>query len=321
MAGILFPALVALSVGVLVWSLFRIAFDMTDGDKRRLKNRLSTAAKDSTGGSTAQRSIRNDLEAEGLEGRLLRIKTFADINALLQMSFPEVGFLKFIGVCFAAFFVVFMLFLAFTMKFIVAFVAAALAATAPILYLVKRKNKRQRMLDDQLPEGMDFLGRALKAGHSLASGLQMMGKELPQPIAGEFMHAYDQHSLGIPMEQVLKDMTKRIDSTDFAFFVTAVLIQRQTGGDLSEVLKNISGMIRQRIRLAQQLKAKTAEGRFTGYLLTAFPAIIFVILYVINREYTSKLTDTTTGLKVLGAAFAMQIMGLYMIRKITTVKI
>ena len=176
-------------------------------------------------------------------------------------------------------------------------------------------------MDDQLPEGMDFLGRALKAGHSLSSGLQMMGAELPQPIAGEFQNAYDQHSLGISMEAALKGMTRRIDSTDFAFFVTAVLIQRQTGGDLSEVLKNISGMMRQRVRLAQQVKAKTAEGRFTGYLLTAFPAVIFVILYFINRDYASRLTDTTLGLKLLGTAFVMQVLGLLLIRRLTTVKI
>jgi tight adherence protein B len=177
------------------------------------------------------------------------------------------------------------------------------------------------LLDDQLPDAMDFLGRALKSGHSLSTGLQMMGQELPQPIAGEFMHAFDQHSLGLPMEKVMKDMTKRVDSSDFGFFVTAVLIQRQTGGDLSEVLNNISGMIRQRIRLQQQVKAKTAEGRFTGYLLTAFPAVMFVISYMMNPEYAGRLTNTALGLQMLGFAFTMQIIGLFVIRKITTVRV
>jgi tight adherence protein B len=321
MVGILFPVLVALSVSIGVWGLLRIIADVTDADKRKLKNRLSNTLKADTGPSEAQRSIRNDLEAEGLEGRLLRWKLFADVDSLLKMSYPDLGFTKFLGICAGIFFVIFMLFLAFTLNVIVSAVAGGLGSSAPLLYLVKRKNSRQKMFDDQLPDAMDFLGRALKAGHSLASGLQMMSNELPQPIAGEFGHAYGQHSLGIPMENVLKEMTRRIDSTDFAFFVTAVLIQRQTGGDLSEVLKNISGMIRQRIRLAQQVKAKTAEGRFTGYLLTAFPAVIFVILYMVNREYTSKLTDTALGLQVLGAAFAMQVMGLFLIRKITQVRV
>ena len=103
--------------------------------------------------------------------------------------------------------------------------------------------------------------------------------------------------------------------------MTAVLIQRQTGGDLSEVLKNISGMIRQRIRLQQQVKAKTAEGRFTGYLLTAFPAVMFVITYAMNPKYGGVLVNTSMGLQMLGAAFTMQILGLFVIRKITTVKV
>jgi tight adherence protein B len=116
-------------------------------------------------------------------------------------------------------------------------------------------------------------------------------------------------------------MSKRIESTDFAFFVTAVLIQRQTGGDLSEVLGNISGMIRQRIRLQQHVKAKTAEGRFTGYILSAFPAVMFVISYSLNPEYAGVLIKTNIGLMLLGIAFGLQMLGLFFIKKITTVTV
>src|ERR1041385_7170764 len=104
--------------------------------------------------------------------------------------------------------------------------------------------------------------------------MQTIAEEMPEPISGEFRRCNDQHSLGQPLEECLKDMASRVGSTDFAFFVTAVLIQRTTGGDLSEVLGNISGMIRQRIRLQNHVKAKTAEGRFTGYILTAFPGVM-----------------------------------------------
>ena len=116
-------------------------------------------------------------------------------------------------------------------------------------------------------------------------------------------------------------MALRIESTDFAFFITAVLIQRQTGGDLSEVLKNISGMIRQRIRLQQHVKAKTAEGRFTGYILSAFPGVMFCIAYTLNPQYAGVLIHTSTGLMLLGIAFGLQLMGLYFIKKITTVTV
>lgn len=313
--------LAAFSVGLGAWSIANIVIDLTSGDRRRLKKRLATTRADIDDVSDSQRSIRTDVPKEGFEGKLLKHGIFRQIDALVQLSYPELGLTKFLGIMGGIAATVFVLVLALSMNPIVSIVAATLGGIGPLLYLTKKKIKRQKLLDDQLPDAMDFLGRALKAGHSLSSGLQMMGAELPQPIAGEFQNAYDQHSLGIPMETALKGMTRRIDSTDFAFFVTAVLIQRQTGGDLSEVLKNISGMMRQRVRLAQQVKAKTAEGRFTGYLLTAFPAVIFVILYFINRSYASRLTDTSQGLKLLGLAFVMQVLGLVLIRRLTQVKV
>jgi len=324
-ADLLLPSLAGSSVALAAWSLCRAAMNATDGDRRKLKARLSSQLRPAADPSAeAQRSsIRNDHAhpAGGLGGRLRRWRFARHVESLLQTSLPDLSLERFAGLTAGLFAACFLLILAATMNPIVSLVAGGLGAFAPFVYLTKRKTIRQRHLDDQLPDAMDFLGRSLKAGHSLSTGMQMMGQELPQPMAGEFMHAFGQHSLGIPMEKVLRDMTRRIDSTDFAFFVTAVLIQRQTGGDLGGVLKNISGMIRQRVRLQQQVKAKTAEGRFTGYLLTAFPAVIFVVLYVINREYTSKLTDTTLGLQLLGGAFCMQVLGLTMIRKLTTVKV
>jgi tight adherence protein B len=116
-------------------------------------------------------------------------------------------------------------------------------------------------------------------------------------------------------------MRKRIESTDFAFFITAVLIQRQTGGDLSEVLNNISNMIRARIHLQQHVKSKTAEGRFTGYIMVAFPAVMFCICYFLNPDYCGVLLHTSTGEKLLAVAFGLQMSGLWMINKITTVRV
>lgn len=148
----------------------------------------------------------------------------------------------------------------------------------------------------------------------------MMADELPQPLAGEFRRCYDQHSLGQPLDESLKDTAGRVDNTDFSFFVTALLIQRQTGGDLSEVLGNISHMIRGRIRLQNQVRAKTAEGRFTGYILVAFPAVMFGLVYTQNPEYCHKLL-TGDGRYLLGIALGLQMAGLFTIKKITTIKV
>jgi tight adherence protein B len=150
--------------------------------------------------------------------------------------------------------------------------------------------------------------------------LQMIGQELPDPLATEFRRAYDAHSLGLPLDEALKDTAARIESTDFGFFVTAMLIQRQTGGDLSEVLEHISQMIRNRIRLQQHVRAKTAEGRLPGYILTAFPVLMFMISYTLNPAYAGMLLHGY-GLYMLGVSAFLCIIGLIAIRKITTLKV
>jgi tight adherence protein B len=236
-------------------------------------------------------------------------------------AFPETSLAKFLSIATAMCGFTFLIVTGVTGSFTVGTVAGAIGGYVPFLALGQRRSKRQRMLADQLPEALDFLSRILRAGHSLSTGLQMMAEELPKPLAQEFRRAYDEHSLGQPLEECLKHMSTRIESTDFAFFVTAVLIQRQTGGDLSEVLNNISGMIRQRIRLQQHVKAKTAEGRFTGYILAAFPALMFVIAYTLNPTYAGVLIQTSTGRWLLGAAAGLTIMGLFFIKKITTVRV
>lgn len=318
MPALIFPITLALSVALGVWSLARFVLELTDGDKRKLHSRLTLQR---AAASAVQKSIRNDMPSEGIEGKLLQFKLFRNIDAMLKLSTPDVELKRFVLTQVIAALGAGLIVFAISMNLLVALVTMVLGASVPVLILVRKKISRQRMLDDQLPDAMDFMGRALRAGHSLSSSLQMMGNELPKPIAGEFAHAFAQHSLGISMDKVLKDMTKRVDSTDFAFFITAVLIQRQTGGDLSEVLKNISGMIRQRIRLQQQVKAKTAEGRFTGYILTAFPAVMFVVMHLIKPDYASKLTDDPMGQKMLMVAFVLQVMGLWCIKKITQVRV
>ena len=180
------------------------------------------------------------------------------------------------------------------------------------------RNRRQQLINTQFPRRWIPLPRRC-CRSQLHTGLQMMADESPKPLSDEFRRAYDQHSLGQSLEDALKGAATRVDSTDFAFFVTSVLIQRQTGGDLSEVLNNISNMIRARIHLQQHVKSKTAEGRFTGDIMVAFPAVMFCICYFLNPDYCGVLLHTSTGEKLLGVAFGLQMSGLWMINNITTV--
>lgn len=319
MEGLFLPILVALTVASLAWGLTQLAIELTRSDRRKISQRLTSEFNETL--ADQRRSILLQMEASGVSARLARVALFQKVYRNLIQAFPQVTLTQFLAAAAGLGVVSSVLGTCVFDSLVIGLAAFAGGAYLPFVVLSGRKTARQRRITEQLPEALDFLGRVLRAGHSLATGFQMISEELPQPLAGEFRRCYDQHSLGQSMDDALKDMAARIESTDFAFFVTAILIQRQTGGDLSEILSNISGMIRQRIRLAQQVKAKTAEGRFTGYVLVAFPALMFVLIYALNPKYASGMLHSSAGLTMLGIAVGLQVLGLVAIRKITTVKV
>lgn len=315
MQAVLLPIVIAAAVSLAVFGLAQLLLGST-GAKRRLKERLTAESRDD-GGAQAHWSIVLQTEQHGLAS----FECFAGVHRNLTIGFPGMSLEKFFGISGAAGAVLALVIGGFSGSIAVTVVAFAFGAYLPFFVLMAKRSKRQRMMADQLPEALDFLSRILRAGHSFSTGMKMMGEELPPPLASEFVRAHQMHALGAPMEDCLKETAHRIDSTDFSFFVTAVLIQRQTGGDLAEVLNNISGMIRQRIRLQGQVKSKTAEGRFTGYILVAFPVVMFLLSNAVNPQYAGKLLNTGMGLKMLTVAGVMMIAGLLAIRKITTLKV
>jgi tight adherence protein B len=321
MDGMFLPILIAAITILVVFTIWQVVKGLLDPDKRKLKERLSTEGARAASGANPALSITMQQEATGLSAKLAKLGPLQGIYRQILQAWPDLSLTTFLGISIGLAVGFAVLSFALVGAPIVSLVAAVIGGYVPFLLLGRKRGKRQTMMSNQLPEALDFLSRILKAGHSLSTGLQMMSEELPKPLGLEFGRAYDQHSLGMSMEDALKDMALRIESTDFAFFVTATLIQRQTGGDLSEVLNNISGMIRQRIRLAQSVKAKTAEGRFTGYILSAFPAVMFVLASILNPDYTAVLWKTNTGLAMLATAFGLMLSGLFVIKKITTVRV
>ena len=317
----LFPVLIALAVALAAFAAWQVGQSIINNPKRKLSQRLSSEGRFTETAAGEAKSITVNNDAQGLSAVLTKVSVFEGLHRSLMHAWPETTVTKFLSVCGVISALLYVISFALTASVIVGLVGGALGAYIPFIILSGKKNKRQQALATQLPEALDFLSRILKAGHSFSTGLQMMGEELPKPLALEFRRAYDQHSLGVPLEEALKDMATRIESTDFAFFVTAVLIQRQTGGDLTEVLTNISNMVRQRIRLANHVKAKTAEGRFTGYILTAFPGVMFVLVSMMNPEYAQVMWKTDTGLYMLGGAFGLTTLGLVFIKKLTTVRV
>ena len=315
----LLPILVALCVALIGWSATMIVRDWLNKDQRKLAKRLAGTS-GSTGAAAPMASIVIQDRPEGLPAFLANSTLIRALYRHLIHAYPDASMAKFLVVCAAMALVGCMAMWYATDSTLFGGVGIFTGAYAPVLAVLRKKSRRQKMLAEQLPEALEFLQRVLRAGHSLSTGIAMIGDEMTPPLAAEFRRCYEQHSLGQSLEDGLRDMARRIESTDFAFFVTAVLIQRQTGGDLSHVLGNISSMIRQRIRLQQYVLAKTAEGRLTGYILVAFPVLMFFVASSMNPDYRKTLLHDPSGLTLLAVAACLITAGLVTIRRITTMK-
>ncbi len=189
-----------------------------------------------------------------------------------------------------------------------------------VAIFIKRKMRINKFVN-QLPDVFELMGQALRAGHSLANSILLISQQMPDPVRTEFALVFHEQNLGIKIEDALQSMAKRVGVMDVSFFVTAVCIQRQTGGDLAEVLDNISGVIRERIKLFGMVKALTAEGRLSGWVLLALPVAVFIMEMVVNPDYANKLIDTEMGRYMLIAGAVAQILGLAMIQKIVNIKV
>lgn len=191
----------------------------------------------------------------------------------------------------------------------------------PLTWLILRRHRRFGKFAQQLPEAMALIARALRAGHSLNSGIHLVVEEMPVPIATEFMLAYEEQNLGIPIERSLKNMLRRMPNMDLKFFVTAVAVQKQAGGDLAEVLDKISYLIRERFKILGQVKALTAEGRLSGIVLQALPVALFLTVYYLNPDYVMLLFKEELGKQMLMYSMLLQILGAFFIKKIVNIKV
>lgn len=191
----------------------------------------------------------------------------------------------------------------------------------PWLWLWFKRRMRFKKFEAQLADALELMARALKSGHSLSSGLQVVAGEMPDPIATEFLKVHEEQNLGMSIEAALKNLLKRIPNMDLQFFVTAVCIQRQCGGDLAEILTKIGGLVRERFKILGQVKALTGEGRISGVVLMGLPPCLFAAVYSLNPEYVMILFDREEGRKMLAATGFLQVLGAICIKKIIDIKV
>ena len=194
-------------------------------------------------------------------------------------------------------------------------------AALPMGWILYRRGRRLKAFGTQLPDAMEMIARVLRAGQSLAFGFNVVADEMSNPISKEFNRIFEEQNLGVPIEESLRSLCDRVPNLDLKFFATAVILQRQTGGDLSEILDKIGALIRARFRVWGQIQALTGEGRLSGVVLMALPLVLLVAIYELNPTYIATLFTDPMGKKMLGAAVVMQIIGALVIRKIVNIKV
>ena len=191
----------------------------------------------------------------------------------------------------------------------------------PLFYVFNRRKARRRLFEQQFPDALDMMTSALRAGHGFTKALQLVAMEAPDPIGTEFRKTFEEQNLGLPMKEALLNLTNRIASVDVKLFVTAVVIQRESGGNLTEVLLKISETIRARFKLMGQVKALTAQGRFSSWILGGLPVVLALIISILNPDYIMLLFKDSFGKMMVTMALTMEIIGFLVIRKIVNVKL
>ncbi len=200
-------------------------------------------------------------------------------------------------------------------------VACIAVAALPLVHVLARKSKRLVEIDRQLPDAMDMMSRALRAGHAFPSALKMVGDEMNDPIAAEFRVAFDEVNYGIPMQDALLNLATRVPITDFRYFVIAVLIQRETGGNLAELLGNIAAIIRARHKLTGTIRVLSAEGRLSAWILCALPFVLAGAISLLNPEFLGVLRTDPVGIRLVMGALVMMLIGVLWIRSIVRIRV
>jgi tight adherence protein B len=206
-------------------------------------------------------------------------------------------------------------------SWVVAPIVGLCAMTIPWLWLLNKRRTRLKAFANQLPDALELVARALRAGHSLAAGMHVVAEEMPSPIAEEFGRVYEEQNLGIALEDAMRAMVVRVPNLDLKFFVTAVAIQRQTGGDLAEILDKIGYVVRERYKILGQVQALTAEGRLSGVVLIALPFLLLLVMLHLKPDYVEMLWKHPMGIKMSIGAIVLMIMGAICIKKIVDIKV
>jgi tight adherence protein B len=202
-----------------------------------------------------------------------------------------------------------------------ALAGATVASALPYVYLRRKATSRLRGFEEQFPDCLEFISRSMRAGHAFSVSLDLVHREYSEPLAGEFRRTFEEQNLGQPLEIVLRKLGQRMPSMDVQFFVSAVLMQKRTGGNLAELLDRLAELIRERFKLRARVRAISAMGIMSGRVLAAIPAAVAALMLIVNRPYIRFFVDDPVGNQLLAGALGLQLVGYLIIRKIVTIEV
>lgn len=299
-------------------------------DNAEVEDRLANLTKNGGRGNTATADELNessflrtpfDEQPDQIEAFVSKFLGGFNLGKIIEQSGLELSVSKFVLITLGAAGIGGFLAFMFSPFMIVVPVVVTLGLLGPALYVFWCRSRRLKKFDLQLPAALDLMCQALRAGQSLPAGIQLVGQQGEAPLGPEFQQAFESQNLGASISESLEAMCERVPSLDLRFFSTAVILQRQTGGDLAEILDNISKLMRERVQIRGQIQALTGEGRISGAVLLALPPGLFLFMLRINYDYVMMLLNEPLGNKMLIGAIILQVLGALWIRKIINIKV
>jgi tight adherence protein B len=316
--------LIIVAVGIFVASIVAFASSvlMPTEETTATEDRLSQLASRKQGGPEKSQSL---LLVDETDGGKKFIEKLLDhvpaVHKYLEQADVGITQMQFAGICGLSFLAGVVICVVLPSPVLLGPILGLVLMMVPIAYIIFKRGKRLAKFGQQIPEALELLGRSLRAGHSLQAGFGLVGEEMDQPLAGEFKRCFEEQKFGIPLDESIEDMAERIPNMDIRFFATAVILQRQTGGDLSEILDKIGHLVRERLQILGTIQALTGEGRMSGAVLLALPPVLFVTMLRLNYDYVMLLFRDEMGRTMLAGALLMQVLGALVIKKIITIKV
>jgi tight adherence protein B len=324
--GIIIGVGIFITIVLLIEASYGVFETVRDSESRRIKKRLRTL---SAGGYSIKDIKDIDIvrkrilsEVPWLNRLLLRITRKQDIDRLLEQANSKMplGFFLLLSLCLAS--VGYAAgFLLLKMNYLLAIIPSGLLGIIPLLYLLSRKQQRMKRFQEQLPDALDLIARALKAGHAFSGGLNMVAGEFSDPIGTEFDKTRDEISFGVGINEAMKNLAARVDCPDLQFFVVSVIIQRETGGNLAEILEKIAYLIRERFKLYGRVRALAADGKLSAIILVALPPFIAFYMSIVNPEYIGLLVTDPIGIAMTICALLMMTMGVLVMKRMVSIKV